>query len=314
MTAPVAQPLMPAISESATDVPALAPEEKPDAPRSINARSLDDVASLFGSVAASLAVAWILYDNILPTAGKVGFFVVWYVLFLVIYAAVVSISNSRPAVLDKMSAAIFTGGAAIVGAALAWMVLYVFWRGWPALQPLELLHEGHERDQPDGAVVAGRDLSRDRRVGDRGRDRGLHLGAGRHRNRDLHDRGRRSVLANRADCDRGHDRAAPTWSRVCLSTRSSSCCWRNGRSPPARSRREMASQRHSRCRSRCCPSSRDPARSCCASYPVVCVKLASRLVRRNGQRLRTWSCPPHFPGSPPLSSSGWRAESARPRH
>lgn len=103
-----------------------------DAPRSITARSAEDVSSLFGAGCASLAVAWLLYFQILPTAGMVGFVVVWYALFVGFYALVTAVSHPRTIVVDKISAAVVTGGAVVVGAALLWTVLYTFIKGWPA--------------------------------------------------------------------------------------------------------------------------------------------------------------------------------------
>jgi phosphate transport system permease protein len=111
-------------------------DQAADVPRSIGARSFDDVMSLVGSGVASLALAWLLYDNILPTRGVVGFCVVWYVLFVGMYALVVSITNPRPVVVDKISAAFVTAGASVVGGALVWTVVYVIYRGWPALHHL----------------------------------------------------------------------------------------------------------------------------------------------------------------------------------
>jgi len=110
--------------------PAQPPEDRP---RSVTSRSMDDLPSLLGAGVASLAVVWLLYDNILPTSGIVGFFVVWYLAFLGLYALVVSYRHPQPIVFDKLSAAVMSGGASIVGAALLWTVVYVAWKGFPAL-------------------------------------------------------------------------------------------------------------------------------------------------------------------------------------
>lgn len=104
-----------------------------DAPRAINARSPQDLSSFLGAVFASLAVAWLLYSNILPTAGIVGFVVFWYALFVGFYALVTSLNYPRTIVVDKVSSALVTGGAVVVGGALAWTVIYTFAKGWPAL-------------------------------------------------------------------------------------------------------------------------------------------------------------------------------------
>ena len=104
-----------------------------DAPRAINARSAEDMSSFLGAVFASLATAWLLYYNILPTAGIVGFVIVWYLLFVGLYALVTSLNHPRTIVVDKVSSALVTGGALVVAGALAWTVIYTVWKGWPAL-------------------------------------------------------------------------------------------------------------------------------------------------------------------------------------
>src|ERR1700689_3989190 len=75
-----------------------------DSPRSVRGRSMDAVASLVGAAIAALALVWVLYDNVLPTAGWVGFVFLWYIAFVGLYALVVSLNHARPVVIDKVSA------------------------------------------------------------------------------------------------------------------------------------------------------------------------------------------------------------------
>ncbi|HVY08628.1 MAG TPA: phosphate ABC transporter permease PstA [Mycobacteriales bacterium] len=106
--------------------------ENESVPRVVNAWSLDDWSSLLGAIFASLALVWLLYVQILPTAGKFGFFLLWYLAFVGLYGLITSMSHPRPIVVDRVMAAVIAGGAGFVLLALAWTVGYVLYRGWPA--------------------------------------------------------------------------------------------------------------------------------------------------------------------------------------
>lgn len=121
-----------AVTTSAAGDSASPAQEPEQVPRSVNARSLDDWMSMLGAGLASLALDWLLYTKIFPTSGKLGFFICWYIAFVFLYTLVVAMSHSRPIVFDRMMTAVVAGAAGVVGLALAWTVIYVFWKGFPA--------------------------------------------------------------------------------------------------------------------------------------------------------------------------------------
>src|SRR5580692_5787848 len=93
----------------------LAPRTRsPARPRKLRVMTFDDWMSLAGSLLSSLALVDIVYEHLLDGSGTVGFTVVWYVTFLVIYGAVVSMSNSRPLVIDRLVAAALYAAAGLV--------------------------------------------------------------------------------------------------------------------------------------------------------------------------------------------------------
>ena len=57
----------------------------------------------------------------------------WYLVFVVLYAGVVAVSNPRPVVVERLVAATLYLAAAIVIVALATTIVYVFVKGWSAL-------------------------------------------------------------------------------------------------------------------------------------------------------------------------------------
>jgi phosphate transport system permease protein len=111
--------------------PATEPAKKRP-PRKIRAFTIDDWFSTIGSLLASLALVWIVYDHILDGSGILGFAVCWYMAFLIVYAAVASVSNPRHIVVDRMVTVSLYIAAAIVIGALASTVIYTFFEGWRA--------------------------------------------------------------------------------------------------------------------------------------------------------------------------------------
>ncbi|GAA3194629.1 phosphate ABC transporter permease PstA [Dactylosporangium siamense] len=103
----------------------------PERPRRLRARTLDDKLSLLGATAGSLALTWVLYGKILPFSGLVGFLIVWYVVFLLMYATVTSLSSPRPVVVDRVAGAVVMAGAGVVAVALLSTVFYTLVRGVP---------------------------------------------------------------------------------------------------------------------------------------------------------------------------------------
>ena len=107
-----------------------------DRPRSIGRRSGEDWFGLLGSMAASFALVWLLYFQVLPFSGKVGFVICWYMMFVAFYAGITSLTQPRPLITDRLASAAVHGGAGIVALAVGASVIYVFYKGWPALHHL----------------------------------------------------------------------------------------------------------------------------------------------------------------------------------
>lgn len=129
------KPVKPQAERGAVRAPTAVGAERP---RRLRTRTLDDVASLVGAAAGSLALTWLVYLRILPLFGLLGFLFVWFTFFLAMYASVTSLANPRPVVIDRLAAAVVGGGALVVGVALLSTVLYTFIRGIKALAHLNI--------------------------------------------------------------------------------------------------------------------------------------------------------------------------------
>ena len=131
------------------------PSYGPKRPRSVAARNSDDWLALAGSLVGALGLVWVSYDRLLPFSGPVGFFICWYVVFLLVYGAVSAMTHPRQIVVDRLAAAVVHGGAAIVLAAVVTTIAYTFIRGWSAYTHLSFFTQTMASTQPTAAVTHG---------------------------------------------------------------------------------------------------------------------------------------------------------------
>lgn len=126
-----------------------------DVPRRIGSVSLDQVASTAGAFFGALALTWILYSQILPFSGTIGFCILWWVLYLALYVAVSGLSNPGPVVRSRLAAAVMTSGALTVFAALAATLGYIILQGWPALHHLNFYTHDMAGVSPTAPLTEG---------------------------------------------------------------------------------------------------------------------------------------------------------------
>jgi phosphate transport system permease protein len=112
------------------------PTAEEDGPRSLSTRSADDILSVAGSVVGSFALVWLLYFEILPLSGLVGFIICWFVAFLAMYAGVTALSHPRPTVISRMMGAAVTCAALLIGFSLVTVIVYTIAHGWHAVAHL----------------------------------------------------------------------------------------------------------------------------------------------------------------------------------
>ena len=134
MTAQLERPAVTSDEQAVkTRLPAAAHVEPEQKPRALRQRTRDDMLSVIGAGLGSLLIVWILYSQLLPTRGALGFTIAWFVVFVGVYAAVTSLANPRPVVIDRVASTIIKGGAGVVLLALSSAVIYTFARGHNAL-------------------------------------------------------------------------------------------------------------------------------------------------------------------------------------
>ncbi|HLU99224.1 MAG TPA: phosphate ABC transporter permease PstA [Thermobifida alba] len=121
----------------ATVLPRRSPApEAPEVRRSLGRLQAGDVWSLFGAAAAGLSLTGLLYTQLTPFSGVIGFVLLSYLLFLVCYTLLLAQTNDGPAVRDRLAAAVVHSIAGLLLLALAFVVAFTFVRGWTALTNL----------------------------------------------------------------------------------------------------------------------------------------------------------------------------------
>lgn len=97
--------------------------------------TLDDVLVVGGGALAALAVAWLLHQRLLPLSGALGFWLLWYVIFLVTTSFLLVQIRGPVAARDGIARVVMWTGGLVVIAALLSVVLYTIGRGYHALRP-----------------------------------------------------------------------------------------------------------------------------------------------------------------------------------
>ena len=134
---PSARPEKTAPAESTTVVP-LVPEDQGsrEGRRRIVTMRRSDLLAVGGAALGAVATTALLFLQLAPLSGTLGFVLVTYALFLVLYAVLVSFDETTTAVRDRVAAAVVHSLAAVLMAALVLVVAYTLARGLGALRNL----------------------------------------------------------------------------------------------------------------------------------------------------------------------------------
>jgi phosphate transport system permease protein len=95
-----------------------------------------DSLLVLGAAASAIGMTALIFTQFAPFDGALGFVVLSYVLFLGIYAALVSIDEGGPAIRDRLVGVIVHSLALVMLVALISVVVFTLWRGHSALAHL----------------------------------------------------------------------------------------------------------------------------------------------------------------------------------
>jgi phosphate transport system permease protein len=106
-----------------------------------------DLLPVIGALAASLSLTTVLYVFLEPWSGVLGFIVVAYVAFIVIYALLVAMDGNATMVRDRIASAVAHSLAMTMLIALVVVVSFALWKGRQVL--------GHKNFYTDDMSLAG---------------------------------------------------------------------------------------------------------------------------------------------------------------
>ncbi|MEU6346611.1 phosphate ABC transporter permease PstA [Streptomyces sp. NPDC046977] len=121
-----------AAAAGAAPAGAAAPE-LPDRPRRIGGADRNAVLALTGAAASGLCLAVLLFGELAPLSGALGFTVTAYLAFLAAYAILTGLEHDGPAIRDRVMTVVLWSAATVLFSALVLVVGFTLWRGRTAL-------------------------------------------------------------------------------------------------------------------------------------------------------------------------------------
>ncbi len=100
-----------------------------------------DLFSLIGSAVAAFALTAIIFTTLTPFTGWIGFIVMWYLIFVGLYAMLISFDESPQAVTDRLAGVIIRSLAFVVLITLAFVIGFTLLRGWTALTSFSFISQ-----------------------------------------------------------------------------------------------------------------------------------------------------------------------------
>lgn len=127
----------------------------PQQRRALSTMSRHDVMVLVGAAVSAISTALLIFGRLTPLAGRFGFVIVAFVFFLVIYAALVSLNDRRPAVVDRVMAALFAAAGVVAFVSLFSVVVYTVYKGWAALVHVNFFTQDMSSAGPQSPLTEG---------------------------------------------------------------------------------------------------------------------------------------------------------------
>lgn len=116
--------------------------------RALGRASRQDLMLMAGAGVSALCTTMLLFGRLTPMQGTLGFMVVGFGIFVATYAVLVSLTEDRQAVIDRVMAVMLTSAAVLAGGALFSVVVFTLWRGRQALLKSNFYLEDMSRTGP----------------------------------------------------------------------------------------------------------------------------------------------------------------------
>src|SRR5580692_11253567 len=129
-------------------------DDAPDAPLRISRVTGEDTLTIGGSAAGALALDWVLYERVLPFTGVIGFWICWYILFVLCFTSVAALQWDRLAVRDRVVSVILTTGGLLAVAIVVDQVGYTLIRGFSVVKRLSFFTQSMSQTGPLSTVAS----------------------------------------------------------------------------------------------------------------------------------------------------------------
>jgi phosphate transport system permease protein len=123
--------------------------------RRIGSVRLEERFNIFGALLASLSLTTLIFGWFTPLSGAVGFVVVAFILFILIYVILISFDGNREEIKDRIVTVLLYSAGFILIAALAFVALYTLFRGQLALPNLNFITQTMEFAGPLDPLTMG---------------------------------------------------------------------------------------------------------------------------------------------------------------
>ncbi|HEY1917918.1 MAG TPA: phosphate ABC transporter permease PstA [Streptosporangiaceae bacterium] len=121
----------------------------------LRAITRDGALTLGGAATGAVALTWILYERILSFNGVLGFWVSWYVIFLVMYASLAAMQWDSRLVRDRVASVAFATGGVITTGVVALLLGYMIVRGREAVSQLGFFTHTMQTTGPLSPLASG---------------------------------------------------------------------------------------------------------------------------------------------------------------
>lgn len=144
-------------SVPATVLPSCSPAAgvPPPVRRALGGVATADLVNIGGALVSAICTTLLVFGVLTPLSGALGFIVVAYLVFLGTYALLLSLSDDRPAVTDKIVTTLLATAAALAGIALFSVIGFILWRGRAALVKTNLYVNDMSRAGPADPLSVG---------------------------------------------------------------------------------------------------------------------------------------------------------------
>jgi phosphate transport system permease protein len=131
------------------------PSGPPPTRRRLSGTTRVDRLNILGAAASSFAMTSLLFGMLAPINGALGFAVVFYLLFLLVYALLVRLTDSGPTVRDRIATVAMASAATVTFTALAFIIAFTLWRGKAAIAHLNFFTQDMAKAGPLDPVTVG---------------------------------------------------------------------------------------------------------------------------------------------------------------